>query len=279
MDINKITTIGRPLDPEYLTNKLIAIIALLTFAVIVLASAINGETSYASLITGIRTGLLIFLLWAISRELDPDNEWSAFVTVFLALVVSIFSEIPSLLSFVWLIILLRTVNHSTGMPAGMMDSLLVAMLGIILAYNISCVYGILTATGFILDSRLKGPAKYHLVIGIVLLVTSVLILIGKGVVVFTYPLENMLLFVFGTALFLPVIMGQTKLESVGDRTGKTLDTARFKLARIMTILIFFGMASIPGEINAQLVIFMFCIFAGIGIYRIALRTLLHTFNI
>lgn len=278
MDINKITTIGRPLDPDYLTNKLIAIIALLTFAVIVLVSAINEEINYTSLITGIRAGLLIFLLWAISRELDPDNEWSAFVTVFLALVVSIFSEIPSLLSFFWLIILLRTVNHSTGMPAGIMDSLLFAGIGIILTYNISCIYGILTATAFILDSRLKDPAKYHLVVGIILLVTSVLILIGKGVVAFTYPLENMLLFVFGTALFLPVTMGQTKLKSEGDRTGKTLDPARFKLTRIMTIVIFFGISITPGEINAQLVIFMFCIFAGIGIYRIVLRTLLHTFN-
>ncbi|MDY0385585.1 MAG: hypothetical protein RBT65_00360 [Methanolobus sp.] len=276
MDINKITSIGRPLDFNYLTNKLISIIALLTFAVIVLASAINGETNYANLITGIRAGLLIFLLWAISRELDPDNEWSAFVTVFLALAVSIFSEIPPLLSFVWLVILLRTVNHSTGMPAGIMDSLLFAGIGIILAYNISCIYGILTATGFILDSRLKDPAKYHLVIGIILLVTSVVILIEKDVVVSTYPLENMLLFVFGTALFLPVIMGATKLESVGDRTGKTLDSARFKLARIMTILIFFGMAIMSGEINAQLVIFMFCIFAGIGIYRIGVSPLLHT---
>jgi hypothetical protein len=71
-------------------------------------------------------------------------------------------------------------------------------------------------------------------------------------------------------------MGATKLESVGDRTGKTLDSARFKLARIMTILIFFGMAIMSGEINAQLVIFMFCIFAGIGIYRIGVSPLLHT---
>ncbi|WP_342306151.1 hypothetical protein [Methanolobus sp. ZRKC5] len=278
MDINKITNIGRPLNLNYLTNKLIAIIALLTFAAIVLASAIHGDTNHVSLITGIRTGLLIFLLWAISRELDPDNNWSAFVTVFLALAVIIFSEIPPLLSFVWLVILLRTINHSTGMPAGIMDSLLVAVVGIILAYHTSFIYGILTAAGLILDSRLKDPAKHHLAAGIILLVTSIVILIEKNAVVFTYPLENMLIFVFGTALFLPVIMGPTKLESVGDRTGKTLEAARFKLARIMTIVLFFAMAIMPGEINAQLVTFMFCIFAGIGIYRIVLNTLPHTFK-
>ncbi len=278
MDINKITTIGRPLDTNYVTNKLISIIALLTFAVIALASAINGETNYSSLIAGIRTGLLIFLLWAISRELDPDNDWSAFVTIFLALALVIFSEIPPLLSFVWLIMLLRIVNHSSGMPAGIMDSLLIAVIGIILAYYTSHMYGFLTATGFIIDSRLKDPAKHHFLTGILLMVISVVILIEKGGVVFTYQLENMLLFVFGTVLFLPAIVGPAKLKSVGDRTGKTLDAARFQLARIMTVIIFFGIASMPGEINTQLFPFMFCILAGIGIYRTLFRTIPHTFK-
>lgn len=278
MDINKITTIGRPLDTNYVTNKLISIIALLTFAVIALASAINGETNYSSLIAGIRTGLLMFLLWAISRELDPDNDWSAFVTVFLALAVVIFSEIPPLISFVWLIMLLRIVNHSTGIPAGIMDSLLIAVIGIVLAYNTSYIYGILTTAGFILDSRLKYPAKHHFLTGILLMVISVIILIEKGGVVFTYQLENMLLFVFGTVLFLPAIVGPAKLKSVGDRNGKTLDAVRFQLARIMTLIIFFGIAIIPGEINTQLFPFMFCILAGIGIYRIAVSSLPHIFK-
>ncbi|WP_094226762.1 hypothetical protein [Methanolobus psychrotolerans] len=269
VDLSKMTTIGRPLDLKYVTNKLIVIIAFLTFAFVALFNVFHGETNYASLTNGIRTGLLVFLLWAISRELDPDKEWGAFVNVSLALVVIIFSGTSSILPFVWFLLILRIVNHSTGMPAGVIDSSLVSFIGIILSHYAFFIYGVLTATGFIIDSRLNDPAKHHLLLGTLTLIASALSFIEKGGVTFTYSLESVLLVVLGTLLFLPAIIRPEKLESIGDRTGKSLDPARIKSARIVAILFFCGTGILSGEVNQSLIIFTFCILAGNRIYRIA----------
>jgi hypothetical protein len=275
MDIRKITTVGRSLNFDYFSNKLITIIAVLTFIIITLFDAARGEANYASLITGVRAGLLVFLLWAISRELDPDKDWGAFVTVSLALAFIMVFEIPSILPFVWFLLILRILNHSSGMPAGIMDSFLIAIIGIIMAYHMSWIYGILTAGGFILDSRLTDPAKYHLSTGVLMLIVSAIIYVENGGIVLPGSSESILFVVFGTLIFLPAIIRPGKLESVGDRTNEPLDPTRIKMARIMGILVFFVIGAIPVDLNAVLVPFIFCIFAGTGIYRISSSILLH----
>ncbi|WMW22023.1 hypothetical protein RE476_11710 [Methanolobus mangrovi] len=279
MNNHEITTIGRSLNFGYFTNKLIIIIAVLTFIIyttISLFNAARGETNYTSLTTGIKAGLLVFFLWAISRELDPDKERGAFVTVFLALAFMMIFEIPSILPFVWFLLILRTVNHSSGMPAGIMDSLLTAIIGTILAYYMSWIYGILTAVGFIIDSRLNAPAKHHLPIGVLMLIISAIVCVENREITFAYSYESILFVVFGTVMFLPVIIWPGKLESVGDRTNEPLDPARIKMARIIGILVFLGMGTAQHEINLALGAFVFCIFAGIGAYSIVSGILLHS---
>ena len=275
MEIHEITTVGRSLNFDYFSNKLITIIAVLTFIIITLFNAARGEANYTNLITGLRAGLLVFLLWAISRELDPDKEWGAFVTVSLALTFIVVFEIPTILPFVWFLLILRVINHSSGMAAGIMDSLLTATIGIILAYYMSLIYGILTTAGLIFDTRLNDPAKYHLPMGAFMLIVSAIVYVENGGITFAYSYESILFVVFGTVLFLPAIIWTGKLESVGDRTNEPLDPARIKMARIMGILLFLGMGIAPHEINLALVPFVFCIFAGIGIYRISSSILLH----
>jgi hypothetical protein len=271
MEIHKITTIGRPLNFAYFTNKLIISIAFLTsiiFTIITFFNYFRGETNNISLITGIRAGLLVFLLWAISRELDPDKEWGAFVTVSLALAFIIIFEIPNILPFVWFLLILRIINHSSGMPAGIMDSFLGIAVGLILAYHISWIYGILTAFGFIFDSRLNDPAKYHLPIGTMMLIISAIIYIQNGGMIFAHSSRSISFVVFAIILFLPVIIWPGKLESVGDRTNEPLDPERIKIARIMAIFVFFGIWTIPEAQDTGIVQFIFCIFTGLGAYRI-----------
>ncbi|WP_292467025.1 hypothetical protein [Methanolobus sp.] len=268
MGTNRITTIGRPFDYGYLTNWLMAIISFLTFVSTTIVSTIHGETFSKSLLTGVGTGLFIFLLWAISRELDPDNDWSAFVPVSLSLLILTFSERPMILVFLWLLLILRVVNHSTGMPAGIMDSLFIVLLGLTMTYYISWIYGVITATGFVIDSQLKYPAKYHIPAGILMLFASAIICIENGGMVFIRTLENLYPAILGSILFIPVIVNKKKLVSVGDRTGKSLDTVRIRAAKLMAILAFIIIAAIQGEMNVLITSFMFCIFAGIGTYRI-----------
>lgn len=275
MESNKLTTIGRPFDTKYLTNRIIGIIVFVTFISVTIVSAIRGNTEHESVLSGMRAGLLIFFLWAISREVDPDNDWSAFVTIIPALLLVTFLEKPSIVTFLWLLLILRVLNHSTGMPAGIMDSLGISVIGIIMAYSMSWTYGLITAATFIADSKMKRPAKYHLPAGIVILIisTAIYVLNEMGKTITLHTSTGMYSFLAGIILFLPLIVFPERISSVGDRTGKILDTTRIKAARIMATFVFTAIVLSPGEMNTSINYFMFCIFAGTGTYRISITFL------
>jgi hypothetical protein len=139
-----------------------------------------------------------------------------------------------------------------------------------MTYYISWIYGVITAVAFIIDSRLKDPARYHLPSGILILFASIIVCIENEGLVFIRTLENLYPAILGSILFIPVIVNGEKIVSVGDRTGKFLDTIRIRAAKLMAILAFIGIAAIQGEMNVLITSFMFCIFAGIGTYRITI---------
>jgi hypothetical protein len=276
MNSGRISNIGRPLDIDYLTNRLIITITLLSFIAFTIISALNGQNSYISLLTGARYSMAVFLMWAISRELDPDRHWGAFIVVLLSLILLSPGIDVSLLPFLWLLLILRITNHSSGLPAGPFDSLLVAALGIVLGYTISWIYTAISSAAFIIDSRLKEPAKYHVQAGIILFFASILIVIQMDGVAFETSMEELYLFAVGTVLFLPVAIKHEVFKSVGDRTGEGLDPSRIKATRIMSMIIFLLIALFSAGPSASLTKFMFCIFAGLGIYRIINRLMQRT---
>ncbi len=268
MGTKRITTIGRPLVFSDPGNISIIAIILLTFFVSVITHLLRGEMSYSILFTSARTATLIFLLWAVSREIDPDNRWSAFLPLFPGYILITWSGNVPLMPFVWLLVVLRIIGRSTGLPAGIMDSLFLAITGMILAYNNSPIYGIITSAAFIADSRLREPLRYHLGAGIAFLFISVLI---RSQAEGTFPstsASNILLVVSGSILVLPILINNRKIKSTGDRTGETLDPARTGAARILSMAMFASLAITHNNINHITLQLIFSIFAGVGLYSI-----------
>ncbi|MDG6242910.1 MAG: hypothetical protein QCH31_00750 [Methanolobus sp.] len=276
MNTAGISNIGRPLDTGYLTNRLIITITLLSFIAFTVNCVLNGQNSYTSLLTGARYSMTVFLLWAISSELDPDRHWGAFVVVLMSLILLSCGMDISLLPFLWFLLILRIINQSSGLPAGPFDSLLIAALGIILGYTISWIYAATSSAAFLIDSHLKEPAKYHVQAGIIMFFVSILIVIQMNSVAFETSLEGLYMFALGTVLFLPIAIKHERFASVGDRTGEVLDPSRIRATRIMSIIIFLLIALFsPGQ-SASLSKLIFCIFAGLGTYHILNRMIKHT---
>jgi hypothetical protein len=84
----------------------------------------------------------VFLAWVLCRELDPDHDLSAFVAVGLALGGLFLWGLTRLVVLLWLILILRVVNRTMGLPAGILDSLAVLGLGIWLSFGGNWGYGV-----------------------------------------------------------------------------------------------------------------------------------------
>ena len=123
MRLDDLTALGRPIDPDYPTNRAIALVALTATVAAGIWALLSGVALPETASQAVRAGLTVFLAWAIGRELDPDHDLSAFVGVALALIGLTLLDAPSLFLDFWLLLSLRLVNRTSGLPAKPMDSM------------------------------------------------------------------------------------------------------------------------------------------------------------
>ncbi|UGV41653.1 hypothetical protein J7W08_05035 [Methanococcoides orientis] len=268
MDINRITSINRPLDPAYPTNRLIIWIFVIVLVVASLFHLSLNNTIIISMIYGITGGTSIFLVWAISREVDPDHDIAAFVPVILSFIPVVVFGIHPVLPLLWLLLLLRIVDRSTGLKARPFDTISVLLLSLFLTYQLTWIFGIITTTAFFLDSRASSPNQIHLVASILMLVVSVFsIFEGNSTAIEDITLIEITALLSMVILFIPSILDSRKLKSKGDMTGESLDTLRVKMGKILLIVtaILFLLTNVG---SANLWSLLWCIATGIGLYRI-----------
>jgi len=236
--VNKyeITTLGRKLDPEYPNNRLIIQLAtLVTISALVFDLIINTEIS-ASFVYGIKAGITTFLLWAISREIDPDHESAAFIPVIFTLPHVIIYGLHPIFPLTWFLLLLRLVNRSTGAKAGIIDSLAILSIGAFLTYQLSWVFGTISALGFFLDGKLSSPYRIHLIPVVLLLLCSGLALMHESTdVVMDISLLKIVAFTVMILLALPLFTNRDTIISIGDRTGERLDEQRIKATQLLVV--------------------------------------------
>jgi hypothetical protein len=159
----RFTSISRPIDPAYLTNR--ALLIVLPVVGLLSAGMALLDGSGSSPLTAALGGVLAaFAAWALTRELAPDHAGAAFVALALAWFASIaFGAHRVLLLFVALV-LVRVVNRSTGLPLRLLDTLGVFGLCTWAAINTQQPLIILIASlAFVLDAVLDDPTRRHYV--------------------------------------------------------------------------------------------------------------------
>ncbi|WP_135388591.1 hypothetical protein [Methanolobus halotolerans] len=265
MDIHRITSFARPLDLSDRGNLLIILITSIMFLAATVYHYILAETIVIAFLNGIRAGLIIFMTWAISRELDPDHAFSAFVPVTFVLISILLFGVHPLLPMLWTLLILRTINRTTGIRAGLIDILIILSTGTVLIFNISWIYGILTGIGLLVDSRLSPPGRLSFTAGLFIVIISCFSLMLESISLPGFPFSDKLALIAVTILFLPVILSTSQVQSVGDRTGERLDPTRVRAAQAMALLIVLSLS--PGDTGSWLY-GMYFILAGIGIYRL-----------
>ncbi|MBA2864011.1 hypothetical protein [Methanococcus maripaludis] len=117
----KITALGRPIDISYLPNKIIL--------QVILASSILYYIYSKEAMLSIWGCFNLFLVWAINRELDPDHDYAAIISVLVYGIVFFISPInSSFLSLFWLLLILRSLNRSTGLKVLFSDYIFISIL-------------------------------------------------------------------------------------------------------------------------------------------------------
>ena len=272
MKLTDITALGRtPIDPSYPTNRAIAVLA--TFAVIAgaILRFLKGTAALESVLWGIGAGLAVWLTWALGRELDPDHDLSAFVGAGLVLIALLLVGAPPLLLILWLLVVMRLVNRTTGLPAKPLDSLGALGLGAWLTWQGYWVAGLVTSVALLLDGLLPPPLRRQLFAScLALLATVILSIFSEGVAMDSGP--TMLAVVFSivvAGLFLPVIVTTREVEAVGDATGEVLNPRRVRAAQmlaLLTALLFTWWAGVSGILT---LLPLWAAMIGVGLYRIA----------
>ena len=155
------TSIARPIDPAYLTNRALLIILPIVALLSAGLSTIDdiGSGPLAAAFNG---ALTAFAAWALTRELAPDYDGAAFVALAFAWAANIaFGAHLVMLLFVAMV-LVRVVNRSTGLPLRLFDTLGVFGFCAWAATSTQQPLILLVASlAFFLDARLEEPLRRH----------------------------------------------------------------------------------------------------------------------
>jgi len=239
MEPSTLTTVGRPVDLSYATNRAIAVVSFVVTIGAAFIQRLSGASWIQSALWGAQAGLSAFLAWALCRELDPDHALSAFVTAGLALGGLLLWGLPHFAVLLWFILILRVINRTMGLPAGILDSLAVLGLGIWLSLQGNWGYGVVTVVAFLLDSQLPIRAPHQLVFAILGVVgtTTAAVLGGDQSRDGGLSLWSALIALAVSIFFVPVVLESRGLTSVGDQTGKPLEPVRVQAAQILALFV------------------------------------------
>ena len=120
-------TLGRKIDFNYKTNMIILISSLLVASI--------GWILTGQFLSGIYIGGGVFLTWALSREIDPNHAYSAFLAAGFSLINLFYYESIQLLVIFWILLLMRMVSGITGKELTLFDIFSVLGLTIYMTIN------------------------------------------------------------------------------------------------------------------------------------------------
>lgn len=245
--IHEITSLGRPIDPGYPTNR--ALLLLLPVAAVVAGALAVADDLGPALVAWQACGgaLGAFGSWALARELAPDDEIAgAFLAMALGYAAFIVLD-PALVPLFAALFFARLVNRSTGLAATVLDSVLVTLVALLAAWNAGSPWPAAAgAAAFVLDAVLRpAVARQWLFAG--LCAAGAVALTSAGLAPRVVPVQPELLprtlatlVAVGT---IALVATTRKCAARGDATGELLSVTRVRGAQAVTLLTALGVAA------------------------------------
>lgn len=228
--------IARPLDFSYPTNRAMVIFSLGVFVVRTAAAVISGTGIVGSVIPGAAAGMAVFLAWALGREVDPDHDPSALMAAVLMAAALLVLPVPDVITLLWLLLLLRVVNRTTGRAATTADIALVLLLTLWPLWQGFLMAGLIAASAFLLDGRLLKPAPRRTPASALALIAAAAAFLAGWSTAITIPSPvTGIIVAVATVLFLRVIAASSTVRSPDDRGEDPLDPGRVRAAQALAL--------------------------------------------
>lgn len=227
--LNRFTSIARVLDPRYPTNRAVLLLLAPAAGIAGAMALLRGSGLPETALSALFGAAAALAGWAFARELAPDMERLAFLSLLLTFGAFLTVESSSLLLLFAAQFLVRVVNRSVGLPARIVDSVFVAGLTVWATWAGPFPgLALIGALAFGLDASMKERFLRHWVFAGLCLVAAGLSLDRQGQWWFS---ENLSPTAVGLLSIVAFAYGLTmwrtrRVTSPADVTGKPLFSAR-----------------------------------------------------
>jgi len=151
------SSLWRALSPRNRSHLLILGLAALVFAGVLAVRLAGGANAAEATKAAVNPAVMLFLGWAVARELDPDSPRSAFVAAAACGGILLAGSAPAGVS-VALLVALRIVVRSTGKAPTLVDLVGLTVLAAAIALTPrGWIGGVIVAAALAWDSRLPEP--------------------------------------------------------------------------------------------------------------------------
>jgi hypothetical protein len=235
------TSIARPVDPAWPTNRAVLVIV----PVIAFASAVAAWLGIGAVDApgpaALGGALVAFGAWALTRELAPDDDPAAFVSLAIAVVLQFAAGPATVLPLFVCLFQVRVVNRTTGKPATLVDSALVAGFSLWAAARLGQPLLALTgAVAFTLDGWLRPCTPRQFGVGAACAGIPALFVLLQGLpqlYLAPLPVTRLVLLAIVLVPFLVAIVRTGSLRSTGDATGVPLSPPRVRAGMLVAALV------------------------------------------
>ena len=138
----------------------------------------------------------------------------------------------------WLLISLRIINRTTGLPARIFDSAMLFAISFLLSYFYSTLFGFLAAIVFLFDTKLINGQKFQLLFASLSTFSSFIFVIinSKFFELPTFSVLQTITIITISIIFIFIVYFTKDIKSKGDKTHIPLHLLRIKAAQLFTLL-------------------------------------------
>jgi len=203
----------------------------------------------------------------LAREIDPDNDYSAFVALGIA-TLGAFIAAPNIWALGGAVVLIRIINHIVGYPAKITDSIIAIAIGMAtMLVTGAWIFGVVVAVAFMLDALLpKAPNfQWGMVLAMLVLMLPTWNYLN---VQLTNPPQNWLVVVLGiSALFVGHILTTRHFTTKCDATQAPVVPIRIRAGMGFFVGMALLFALVYGDSGVYALMPLWSAFVGVMIFR------------
>ncbi|WP_208560187.1 hypothetical protein [Marinilactibacillus kalidii] len=201
--------------------------------------------------TGFTLGIGVFLAWALTREVDPANNYSAFIAAALSLLHYFFTGESQFLLIAWVLLILRVINGISGKALTIIDLIVALSFTIYLSIsNENSLFLIILAITTVGLYNIRERKKTAIIVGILSTVLYIIQLLYFDY--FTFNTLDQIKPLFVLMVIASIVFAFfskfLKIEKANDDKNNQADPKKIRFGQIMyslilILLVFFSNAT------------------------------------